>query len=441
MKLSLKIKDVQHIKLLTFLIDLEKNQLMGIVGRNGVGKTTLMKAIQNLRSADTFVKTSSDRIFSETSVIEYELDDTNVRFDYDAALGSLNLKGAISDTVRGIVDVELPMPFGQRFNFYQSISDADAQIRQAIVLQDYSRPDELIDFLNEIYGSNKFDALVEIRVKGVPHYCITLPDNRYIREDYLSSGEFFLINLYRKIQLRCKLIAIDEIDISLDAAAQVHLIEKLREFCRKYGVNVVFTTHSLAMMQTLLDGELYHMREGAAGIEILPESYAYIKSTLFGFRGWDRYILTEDKLLMRFIEYVINRYCGDVFYEYKIIYIGAAGSVVDLMRRNEREEFFSQKDNVISVLDGDQLKEKYAQGDNIIFIPFESVEKQIHTDYAAGELRILGTYETNDPKKLFAKFISMKALSETKIFEYLCAKNEENISKFADQLKAFLSRS
>ncbi|MBV6323444.1 ATP-binding cassette domain-containing protein [Duganella violaceipulchra] len=436
----MKIRNVQHIKLLEFSVDLERNQLMGIVGRNGVGKTTLMKAIQNLRSADTFLKTSSDRIFSEASAIEYELGDTQINFMYDAALGSLNSKGSISDTLRGIVDVELPMPFGQRFNFYQSISDADSKIRQAVVLQDYSRPVELIEFLNEIYSSNKFDELVEVRVKGIPHYCIILPDNRYIREDYLSSGEFFLINLYRKIQLRCKLIAIDEIDISLDAAAQVHLIEKLREFCTKYEVNVVFTTHSLAMMQTLLDGELYHMREGVDGIEVLPESYAYIKSTLFGFRGWDRYVLTEDKVLMRFLEYVINQFCGDVFYEYKIIYIGAAGSVVDLMRRNEREEFFSKKDHVISVLDGDQREEKYAQGDRILFIPFESVEKEIYSDYMDGKLRLLGNYATNDPKKLFAKFISMKVLSELKIFDYLCSKNEAQVVEFAAHLKDFLSR-
>jgi ABC-type dipeptide/oligopeptide/nickel transport system ATPase subunit len=440
MHLSVKINNIQHINSLDFSIDLARNQLIGIVGRNGVGKTTLMKSLLNLRSADAFTKTSSGSIFRVDSSIDYVVDDVEIQFAYDAALASLNLKGVVPDFVRNAVDVELPMPFGQRFNFYRSISDADSEIRRAIVLQRYTRPDELIAFLHNIYGSNKFNDLVEIRVKGVAHYCIILPESRYIREDYLSSGEFFLISLYRKIKGNCKLIAIDEIDISLDAAAQANLVDRLREFCALYNVNVLFSTHSLAIMQTLRDGELHHMREGAAGIEVVPESYAYIKSTLFGFRGWDRYILTEDRVLMKFLEYVIKRYCGDVFYEYKIIYVGAAGSVVDLMMRNQHEEFFSSKANVLSVLDGDQRNEKYAQKESVIFIPFESIEKKLFSDYSSGQLRLLGNFETDDPKKLFKKFISMKVLTQEKIFDYICSQNEQIVADFAKLLTAFLSR-
>ena len=44
-----------------------------------------------------------------------------------------------------------------------------------------------------------------------------------------------------------KLIVIDEIDISLDAAAQAKLVEQLRLSCQKYAVNIVFTTHSLTL--------------------------------------------------------------------------------------------------------------------------------------------------------------------------------------------------
>lgn len=440
MQFSVEIHNIQHIDSLRFSIDLSKNQLVGIVGRNGIGKTSLMKSLLNLRSADTFKKTSSDSIFRGNSSIDYKIDDLQIGFTYDPALASLNLKGVVPEPIRAIVDVELPMPFGQRFNFFQSISDADAEIRRAIVLGEYGRPDELINFLQSIYGPDKFNDLVEIRVKGVSHYCILLPESRYIREDYLSSGEFFLISLYRKIQSRSKLIVVDEIDISLDAAAQVYLVNRLREFCARYSVNVLFSTHSLAIMQTLEDGELYHMRHGDNGIEVVQESYAYIKSTLFGFRGWDRYILTEDRVLMRFLEYVIQRYCGDIFYEYKIIYVGAAQSVVDLMLRNAHDEFFASREKVLTVLDGDQRNERYAQKDNVIFIPFESVEKKLHNDYAAGQLRLLGTYETVDPKKLFEKFISMKKLSETKIFEHLCSTNEQSVSDFARSLTAFLSR-
>lgn len=439
MIINVAIKQIQHIENLFFSIDLSKNQLMGIVGRNGIGKTTLMKALLNLRSADTFKKTSSDTIFRQESIVEYDIDGTKIFFSFDKAISSLNSKQTIPDEVRSLIDVELPLPFGQRFNFYQSISSADAEIRKAIVLEDHQRPGELISFLNDIYNTNKFDDLVEIRLKSIPHYCITLPDSRYIREDYLSSGEYFLINLYRKIQSRCKLIVIDEIDLSLDAVAQVHLVRKLRDFCKQYEVNILFTTHSLAMMQTLTSGELFQMRNGDTGIEVFPESYAFIKSTLFGFKGWDRYVLTEDIVLSRFISFIIRKYCGDIFYEYKIIHVGAATSVVDLMLRNAKEEYLSTAENVRAILDGDQRAEKYAKKDGVFFIPIESVEKELFVHYKNGKLPSLGANPPNDPKKIYQKLIKRKLMTEAKIFEYICAAHEPKIVEFAKELSAFLS--
>lgn len=441
MKIAVHIKNVQHIKDLFFSIDLSKHRLMGIVGRNGVGKTTLIKSLLNVRSADTFKKTSADSIFNANSSIEYYVGDETITFSFDPSISSLNTKQVISDDIRGMIDVELPMPFGHRFNFYQSISSADTEIRQAVVLEEYSTPQELVEFLNDIYSSEKFNDLVEIKVKGDPHYCITLAESRYVREDYLSSGEYFLINLYRKIQSRCKLIVIDEIDISLDAAAQVHLVRKLRDFCKKYEVNVIFTTHSLAMMQTLEEDELFQMRIEEDQTRVIPESYAFIKSTLYGFKGADRYILTEDLVLSKFLSFIIMRYCYEIFFEYKIIHVGAAPIVVDLMRRNAKDEFLAEEKNVISVLDGDQVGENYAKVPNVLFIPIDSVEKEllIHYQDDGDDLPKLGSMEIKNGKTLYRKYIEMKLMSELKIFEYVCSKNEERFAEFAKSLSGFLS--
>ncbi|WP_232254013.1 AAA family ATPase [Pseudomonas glycinae] len=54
MQLSVELKNIQHVKSLTFCVDLSENKLTCIVGKNGIGKTTLIKAILNFRSADTF---------------------------------------------------------------------------------------------------------------------------------------------------------------------------------------------------------------------------------------------------------------------------------------------------------------------------------------------------------------------------------------------------
>src|SRR5262249_39229284 len=147
------------------------------------------------------------------------------------------------------------------------------------------------------------------------------------------------INLYRTIKSGARLIVVDEIDLSLDAAAQVHLLRNLRIFCQRYGCSILFTTHSLAMMRTLSSQELLYMERYVTLTELYPASYSYIKTLLFGFTGWDRYILTEDAVLHDFIGAIIQRYCKDVFYQYKIIYVGGATQVSDLIRRNQREGF------------------------------------------------------------------------------------------------------
>lgn len=53
MKLILKIENVQHVRSAELAIDLDENGITCLVGRNGIGKTTLIKALRNLRIADT----------------------------------------------------------------------------------------------------------------------------------------------------------------------------------------------------------------------------------------------------------------------------------------------------------------------------------------------------------------------------------------------------
>ena len=155
----------------------------------------------------------------------------------------------------------------------------------------------------------------------------------YIREDYLSSGEYFLINLYRYIHEKRKCIVIDEIDIALDSSAQVKLIEELRRLCELYEVNVIFTTHSLALMETLNEGELHYMENSEGKVSIREISHNYAKSILFGFhKNWDRYILAEDELSANFIKYLIHKTGEQIFSKYIVIHFGGAQNTVDLAK-------------------------------------------------------------------------------------------------------------
>ena len=440
--LHIRLEYIQHIVNLVLEIDLSAPGLVCLVGRNGTGKTTLVRALRNLSSSDTFVRTATPYAFSPSSRITYEVDGTVVVFAYDESIRSLNCREEIPSELRGLISAELPMPHGARFNYFKSASEADLDIRRAITLGTNGKPFELIEFLTKIYGSTRYSSMVEVTVKGKNYYAIVNDSGAYIREDYLSSGEYFLINLYRTINGPAQLIVVDEIDISLDAAAQANLSDWLREFCARYGRKILFTTHSLALMRQLEASELFYIDDAQGVISISPTSYSYAKARMFGFLGWDKYILTEDAVLLDFIEAIIKKHCLQTFFRYKIIYIGGAHQVISLMDRNEREHFLSSPDNVIAILDGDQRSVQSAvDHPRVHMIPIESVEKAIYAERQADECFPFAT-DRNDftSAKDFHHYLQQRGIATQKqIFKYLMDRNEEALQEIGGLLRNFLA--
>jgi ABC-type antimicrobial peptide transport system ATPase subunit len=441
----LEIFEIGSIKNFKFEWDLEKNGLLCIAGKNGSGKTTLAKAILNFSLADIFYRTSSDGLLCSNSRINYFMGDEQYLFTYNPALQTLDCRTPIPSNYKFQVGVELPVPYGQRFNFFRILSEADHDIRREIILENYSKPDELIDFLHKIYGDLRFSDLIEVAIKGNRYYCRLLADGRYLREDYFSSGEYFLTNLFRKVTLGQKFIFIDEIDISLDAVAQTRVVSELRLLCNKHSVSIVFTSHSLAMMQTMAPGEITYMESNSSEDGLAQKSFGYIKSLMFGFKGYDRYILTEDDVLMDFLKFLIQRYCPPTFFSYEIIYIGGGSQVVDLMLRNADKEFFGAADQVISVLDGDQLDKNHARAPNIHCIPIDNVELDFfricHEPGYTPAIDLTKFNGRTPHKQIYKYMISERLLSKEEIFDSICNHHHvqfENFSRIV--LQPFLCR-
>ena len=239
-----------------------------------------------------------------------------------------------------------------------------------------------------------------------------------------------------------RLIVVDEIDISLDAAAQVRLVKRLRDFCAKYNCNVLFTTHSLAMIRTLDDGELFYMERCGVETTMKAAPYSYVKSRLFGFTGWDRYILTEDSVLSGFLETFIRRRVTDVFFEYKIIYVGGGGQVRDLLKRNREEHFFGEPDRVIAVLDGDQSGTGHPDEEDVYFLPFASVEEALHEYYFKDDFpyKLSNDRQFSGPKDLFRALQQNHLMSKDEIFRYVCDMNDSDLEELHVVLRKFLSK-
>ena len=361
--------NIQHIKELHFETDLSAHEVTCIVGKNSAGKTTLVRTIANLKSADTFSKTASPYIFSTDSQVVYDIDGKEYDYKFDSKQKVIDTKSIIDSELKRSIEVELPIPHGNRFSHFQRLGEINDRLQTLISLHKFRTPNELISFLSKIYGSDRFLNLKEVKIKNTLYYFILKDKGFYIREDYLSSGEYFVIHLYKLIQKRKKLIVIDEIDISLDASAQVKLLEELRKFCKSYEVNIIFTTQSLALMKSFSskgEEKLDYLENTGGVVSIQKKSYNYVKSILYGFNGWDKYILTEDEKLESYLNFLLKNEPLDNL-RYKIIYIGGGTNVVDLMTRNSSEEFFSSAQHVISILDGDQRNEKYCKNNDKVF--------------------------------------------------------------------------
>lgn len=439
MDLTVSIKNVQHISFLKFSLNALNNNLICIAGKNGSGKTTLIRALQNIKYANTFRKTASPYIFKSDSEIIYTINGHTYTYRYEDKIDHIDSKTVIDNTVKESIFVELPIPYGVRFNHNQKLTGIDEELRQKITLKDYTSPLELILFLKSIYPDNRFDELKQAIIKGEKYYFIIKDGNYYIREDYFSSGEYFIIHLYKLLQKKCQLIVIDEIDISLDASAQAKLVHELRKQCVRNNISMVFTTHSLALIKTLNDREIYYMENNNGSIDIRNISYNHIKSLLFGFLGWDKYILVEDDMLESYISFLLKETKN--YYKYKIIYIGGSDNVADLLKRNEKEEIFSQSENVIAILDGDVKDTKSLfNHDNIFFIPIPSVEKELAKHYLNGEFNfsvdVFGK-EKNYAKNLYTQIVK-KHMSQIEIFEFINNKNKDSIDDFKAKISSFL---
>ena len=447
MRFQIEISDVRPIKALTFSLDFGRNAPLCIVGRNGAGKTTLAKAIMNFALADTFRRTTSDGALREGSFVRYTVDGTSFEFTYDVAMGTLSTRHPVPESLRSLIAVELPIPHGQRFSYFHALAAADDEIRRAIILDHDTRPEALIRFLTRIYNDDRFTELREVKFSRGTCCFYRVEDHRYVREDYFSSGEFFLVNLYRRLQSGHRLIFIDEIDISLDAAAQARLVGELRALCKEFSVNVVFTSHSLALMQTLHEDELLYLEATGEQSTLVARSFAYVKSLLFFFQGWDRYILVEDEEAKLVVEYLIDRYCRPAYNSHFIIEVGGAGQVISLLQRNRTHEFLAPANAVIAVLDGDQAGKGHAKESGTYCMPLLSLESafEIVYDRPGFVPKLPDNVQTTLPSKgrhkaIYAAYRRFRLRTDMEIVELACGPKADDMQVFAEQvLRPFLA--
>jgi len=441
------IRNIKNIKHLEVDFIYPESQIIVVTGRNGVGKTTIIKAFKLIKDPNIFGKSSGDQALNSESSVDMKIDGhPEFSFSYNKRFSALDSRDKIP--LDGEILSELPIPFGDRFSRFSVIASLDSELRVKIGSSDYEKASELIDFLSQVYSSTRFEGLKQAKIKGGVYYFSLKEYDFYLREDHFSSGEYFLIQLYRLITSGARLVLIDEVDIALDAVAQVNLYNTLKPILQEYGARLIVVSHSLAFMDTVDEGGLYYLDRNNDIVSLDQKSFGYIKSNLYGFKGFDRYILTEDSVLEGFIEFLIKMYAFTPYYQHKTIGVGGFTQLQLIIEKNDTDKIFSASCDVLAVVDGDvhaELDQSYNGPTKIFCSPVEDLELYIYKNRD----RILDTIplptypeSSKDKKasKAYWKYLTHdNEIPINNLYSLIVKNNEEKSREFALKIQKFLT--
>jgi len=440
----ISIQNIKGIKQLEIDFEFDDSNLIVITGKNGLGKTSIVKSFGLLSDPTIFQKSAGLNAICENSKIDFNIFGfEKFSFTYNPDLHVLDTKDSLPHNSELVA--ELPVPYGQRFQLFSQISQFDDEIKISVASSSYEEATDLIKFLSNVYKSQKFSGLKKVRIKRKYYYFFVLEDGFYIREDHLSSGEYFLIQLYRFLSSGAQLVLIDEIDISLDASAQVNLYSSIIPVLKEHGSRLILVSHSLAFMQTVDDGCLYYLEENANSVSLEKRSFGYIKSDLYGFNGFDKYILVEDEILENFIQFIICRFTEIPYYKYKIIGVGGVHQVSSLLKKNDTDGIFSSPCNVLCIVDDDVFSALDYHGESsTLTTGIEDIEKFVFQNrhlllpgIKLENYKVAGNVKKAS-KTFWKRIISENILDKDAIFEFVASKHKAQVKALADHIERFL---
>lgn len=373
-KIQIYISNLKTIKTFEWEFELKKG-LMAVIGTNGIGKSSFIISLAKLIHPNVFRDELVGSGYKDT-IIKYFFNDTdkyiwskphNWREEHTRRMP--NIVGYFESSILG----------GKRFRIYNNlkyievehedkIEEASEFIRSNMnyIMYGNNGKEERFKTLCKVLGVRRKRRELDRRYKDMSYEWYALKVNEhYVHEYFFSTGEYFLLSLLKFIENlvvkkrnnNVAMIVIDEIELSLHTLAQRRLVEKLEEFSNEYNIMIIFTTHSLQIIEVMNPNNifLFENKDGVCSISS-PCYPGYLTSRLESHKYYDRIILVEDELAEMFIiEILREQNLHDVLY--KIIPIGGWEKVLEIYLLNERKKFYSDA-KVLVVLDGDMIKEK-----------------------------------------------------------------------------------
>ena len=266
---------------------LKEGQILGIAGKSGAGKTSLLKIMAGLLDADSGV----------------------VLFD------GKQVKGPSGKLVPGHPDIQL---VDQQFHL-DAFHTVEENIREMVLYLPVKQRDRLVDELIDL---------------------MELEDFRTKQSRFLSGGEQQRLALARALACEPKVILMDEPFAHIDARLRTKLINYFLELKNLRKMSLVLVSHDGAEMLGFAD-QIIHMKNGKIVRKSNPESFYYRfasieEARLFG--AVNSVVIDGKRTYFRPDEYSLEHIEGKQFVPVKFSHSLFTGPVYQNCFSTERKE-------------------------------------------------------------------------------------------------------
>lgn len=207
---------------------------------------------------------------------------------------------------------------------------------------------ELINSLTAIFGQGYSDITLK-EYKNCRLFYVT-NINQYTGYN-MGAGENAVLTLLYEILTAGDgaLIVVDEIELGIHVSAQKKLIEVLKQLCKKKHCQIVSSTHSQYVLDSLpLDGRVLIQSSGVSTIITQEISSEFALSALSGQNQPELSVFVEDEVAQSFLQNVL---CEEIRKRIDVKIIGSAdNSIPTQMEAHFREG----SNNFCVIMDGDK---------------------------------------------------------------------------------------
>lgn len=170
----------------------------------------------------------------------------------------------------------------------------------------------------------------------------------------MGAGEKALFEIFSTIYIYEDnfLLVIDEIELGLHEEAQCRLIDELKKICNERHIQIICTTHSPRILNSLPPEARLHLEKEGDGVRVIPEISAdYAAGLMSGIKHAELDIICEDGRAKNILALALP---NEIRKRVEIIPIGSAAAVVRYMAFRLKDK----KSEVCCFLDGDKSAEK-----------------------------------------------------------------------------------